>query len=133
MVNVLSDSRSCESCYATHASFYTGRLRASGWRRLVTAVLYNNLKGESKETIETKITESLFVLRSKYIGEEMQKKLFVLLSALILASLVLSACGTPAPTEAPATQAPATEAPATVQGRTGGKEFELHINNLNVA
>ena len=43
----------------------------------------------------------------------MQKKLFVLLSALILASLVLSACGTPAPTEAPATEAPATEAPAT--------------------
>lgn len=41
------------------------------------------------------------------------KRLYVLLSLLVLASLVLAACG-PQPTEAPAaTEAPATEAPAT--------------------
>ncbi len=42
----------------------------------------------------------------------MSKKLFTLLSVLVLAGLVLSACG-PKPTDAPATQVPATEAPAT--------------------
>ncbi len=45
----------------------------------------------------------------------MQKKLFVLMSTLILFSLMLSACGTPAPApaaEAPAAEAPAAEAPA---------------------
>ena len=40
------------------------------------------------------------------------KRLYTLLSVLMLASLVLAACGG-APTEAPATEAPATEAPAT--------------------
>ncbi len=44
----------------------------------------------------------------------MQKKLFVLLSAVILFSLVLGACTTPAPAaEAPAAEAPAAEVPAT--------------------
>src|SRR5574341_1190905 len=41
--------------------------------------------------------------------ENKMKKIFAILSALVLASLVLSACGapaTPAPTEPPATQAP---------------------------
>ena len=42
----------------------------------------------------------------------MNKKLFNLLSLLVLASLMLAACGGQA-TEAPATEAPATEAPAT--------------------
>lgn len=41
----------------------------------------------------------------------MSKRLFALLSVLVLASMVLAACGTA--TEAPATEAPATEAPAT--------------------
>ncbi|HXQ38229.1 MAG TPA: hypothetical protein VN843_29760, partial [Anaerolineales bacterium] len=40
------------------------------------------------------------------------KRLYTLLSVLMLASLVLAACGGGA-TEAPATEAPATEAPAT--------------------
>jgi ABC-type transport system substrate-binding protein len=40
------------------------------------------------------------------------KKLFALLSILVLASMVLAACGS-AKTETPATEAPATEAPAT--------------------
>ena len=45
----------------------------------------------------------------------MKRKLYVLLSLLVLGSVVLSACGGAAPTEAPAapTEAPATEAPAT--------------------
>jgi ABC-type branched-subunit amino acid transport system substrate-binding protein len=46
----------------------------------------------------------------------MSKRLFALLSVLMLASMLLAACGTktPAPvTEAPATDVPATEAPAT--------------------
>jgi branched-chain amino acid transport system substrate-binding protein len=52
----------------------------------------------------------------------MTKRLFALLSVLVLASLVLAACGTPAATQAPATEPPAateaatqaaTEAPAT--------------------
>jgi branched-chain amino acid transport system substrate-binding protein len=46
----------------------------------------------------------------------MSKRLFAVLSVLVLASMLLAACGpkaTPAPaTEAPATEAPATEAPA---------------------
>jgi len=42
----------------------------------------------------------------------MNKKLFTLVSLLLLASMALSACG-PAVTEAPATEAPATSAPAT--------------------
>ncbi len=42
----------------------------------------------------------------------MNKKLFALLSILVLASMVLAACGSPK-TEAPSTEAPATEAPAT--------------------
>ncbi len=41
----------------------------------------------------------------------MNKKLFALLSVLVIASMALAACGTPA-TEAPAAEAPATEAPA---------------------
>jgi ABC-type transport system substrate-binding protein len=40
------------------------------------------------------------------------KKLFVLLSVLVLASMILVACG-PKPTDAPATEAPMTEAPMT--------------------
>ncbi|RJP46432.1 MAG: peptide ABC transporter substrate-binding protein [Anaerolineaceae bacterium] len=40
------------------------------------------------------------------------KKLFALLSVLVLASMILVACG-PKPTDAPATEAPMTEAPAT--------------------
>ena len=45
----------------------------------------------------------------------MKRKLYVLLSLLVLGSVVLSACGGAAPTEAPAapTEAPATEAPST--------------------
>ncbi len=39
------------------------------------------------------------------------KRLFNLMSLLVLASLVLAACGAPAPTEPPATDAPATDAP----------------------
>ena len=41
------------------------------------------------------------------------KRLYTLLSVLMLASLVLAACGGGATTEAPATEAPATEMPAT--------------------
>ena len=41
----------------------------------------------------------------------MSKRLFVVLSILVVASVLLAACGTK--TEAPATEAPATEAPAT--------------------
>ena len=42
----------------------------------------------------------------------MSKRLFALLSVLVLASMMLAACGTPV-TEAPATEAPATEVSAT--------------------
>ena len=59
-------------------------------------------------------------LVNQMLEENMSKKLYVVLSALLLASMLLAACGgaaTPAPTEAPAaaTEAPAaemTEAPA---------------------
>jgi len=44
----------------------------------------------------------------------MQKKLFGLLSVLILVSMMLTACGAPA-TEAPAAEAPAVEAPAATE------------------
>jgi len=40
------------------------------------------------------------------------RKIFALLSLLMVASMVLAACGTPAPAEAPAAEAPAAEAPA---------------------
>jgi len=40
------------------------------------------------------------------------RKLFALLSLLVVASLALAACGAPAPAEAPAAEAPAAEAPA---------------------
>ncbi len=41
------------------------------------------------------------------------RKMFALLSLLVVFSMALAACGTPAPTEAPAAEAPAaTEAPA---------------------
>ncbi|MCC7118776.1 MAG: extracellular solute-binding protein [Anaerolineales bacterium] len=43
----------------------------------------------------------------------MNKKLFTLLSLLVLVSMVLTACGAAATTAAPATDAPATAAPAT--------------------
>ncbi len=48
----------------------------------------------------------------------MSKRLFVVLSILVVASVLLAACGTktevpPPVTEAPATEAPATEAPTT--------------------
>jgi branched-chain amino acid transport system substrate-binding protein len=41
------------------------------------------------------------------------KRLYTLLSVLVLASMALAACGGAAPTEAPATEMPATESPAT--------------------
>lgn len=45
----------------------------------------------------------------------MNKKLFALLSALMLASMILTACGPKTPAQAPATQAPATAAPAATE------------------
>ena len=42
----------------------------------------------------------------------MTKKLFAILSVLLVASMLLAACAKPAPTEAPATEAPVVEEPA---------------------
>ena len=52
------------------------------------------------------------------------KRLYTLLSVLVLASMALAACGG-APTEAPATEAPATEAPATEAPATEAPATEM--------
>lgn len=57
----------------------------------------------------------------------MSKRLFVVLSVLVLASVMLAACGakptpTAAPTQAPATDAPATQAPATDEPKADAPE-----------
>jgi len=61
----------------------------------------------------------------------MNKRLFALLSVLVLASMILAACGTPAPvaTEAPAAEAPAaaTEAPAAATEAPAAEAVTLKI------
>lgn len=59
----------------------------------------------------------------------MTKRLFALLSVLVVASLALAACGTtpPAATEAPATEAPATQAPAATEPPAAGPVGTLKI------
>ena len=64
------------------------------------------------------------------------KKLFAVLSVLVLASMLLAACGTPAATEAPAaaTEAPAaaTEAPAAATEAPAAEEVTLTLGSWRV-
>ncbi len=52
----------------------------------------------------------------------MSKRLFAVMSVLVLASMLLAACGSGAPTQPAATQAPATQAPATEPPSSGAPE-----------
>ncbi len=60
------------------------------------------------------------------------RKLFALLSLLVVASMALAACGTPAPvaTEAPAAEAPAAEAPAATEAPAAEAPAEAARENL---
>ena len=59
------------------------------------------------------------------------KKLFAVLSVLVLASMLLAACGTPAATEAPAAEAPAaaTEAPAAATEAPAAEKVTITIES----
>ena len=60
----------------------------------------------------------------------MSKKLFTILSALLVLTMLLGACGTPAATEQPVTQPQQTEAPAATQAPAPeAKKFTIGISN----
>jgi ribose transport system substrate-binding protein len=60
----------------------------------------------------------------------MSKKLFTILSAMLVLTMLLGACGTPAATEQPAAQPQQTEAPAATQAPAPeAKKFTIGISN----
>jgi ABC-type oligopeptide transport system substrate-binding subunit len=75
-------------------------------------------------------------LKQIFVRRRKMRKMFALLSLLVLASMVLAACGGAAPTEAPAqpeqpaaTDAPATDAPAATEApATEEKAAVLRVN-----